>query len=205
MAVDAQSATSTGHAYGAALVINEGQQTAFRTMFGGYARITGSTQLWSERGEMMPGVARYDRLIPFFPPVMVDQATTVHPILIRGGRDFILDLIIYDDDGLVRNITGAVFIAQVRKYRYAKYSVAQMGYEIVDAPNGLLRLRLTPDVTSQMVRCMMVGVWDLEMQLGGVESTVIPESRVRVLPGISQGTLVSGQTAMGVGVANNNA
>lgn len=196
-------ALSTGHAYGAATVIDEGQQTTARITMGGYARISNTTQMLAEEGEWMPSAIRYDTMIPFLPPLV--PVLTTESILIRGGRDFILDLTVYDDAGLVQDITGAIFIAQVKRRRYSKYAVVQMSYEILDGPTGKLRLRLTPDQTSFLVRCTLRGVWDLEMQLNGIESTVIAESQVRVLPGISQGTMVQSQSALGTGVANNNA
>lgn len=201
--MDTEVAISTGHAYGAALVIDEGQQTLTRTLMGGYARINNTTPMFAEEGESMPSAIRYDTMISFLPPA--PPVMTTQPILVRGGRDFILDLIVYDDLGAVQDITGAIFIAQIKRRRYSKYAVAQMTYEIIDGPTGRLRLRLTPDQTSLLVRCTFRGVWDLEMQLNGIESTVIAESFVRVLPGISQGTMVQSQAALSTGVANDNA
>jgi hypothetical protein len=201
--VDVELATSTGQAFGAALVINEGQQTLIRIGFGGYARIRNSTQLWAEEGEQMPGIVRYDTMIPFLPLSPVVLRT--QDILVRGGRDFFIDVTVYDDNGDIVDITNATFIAQIRRYRYAKYSLVQMGFEITDGPGGIVRLHLDPIQTSFLVRCMARGVWDVEMQKDGIESTVIPESKVRVLPGISQGTIVGAGFGSGVGVGNDSA
>ncbi len=197
---DAEVATGTGQAFGAALVINQGQKTIFRTGMGGYACITGTTQVMGEEGEWMPGMPRYDTMISFFPPQISSDDDATKPIKIVGGRSFIKDVFVRTA-GVAMDITNDSFIAQIRRHRYSRHAMMSMTTEVIDGLTGHVRLTLTPEQTGWLVLWMVHGVWDLEMLRGGNEYTIIPESTVHVTPGISQGTLVPDDvTLLGVGV-----
>lgn len=160
--------------------------TAFRTGQGGYARITGTTAVWNEVGDELPGQPTYDNALSFYPPPSGAALLGPQPIYVRGGRDFAFPYVVRDSDGEVMDITGATFVAQIKRSRYHRYIYVEFSYEIGDAEAGEVTFKLGPEQTTEMALWIHKGVWDAEMILDGIEYTVIPESDVTVHPAISQ-------------------
>lgn len=198
--MDTELASGTGEAFGAATIIDQAQQTLFRVAGGGYARISTATQLWGDEGETMPGIDRHNTMIPFLPTGYSTSDGSEFDILVRGGRSFIKDIYV-STNGVATDISDAEFVSQIRKFEYAKYPVVQFICTIIDGPTGHLRIKLTPEQTDYMAHVMFHGVWDLEMQLDGEEYTVVPQSKVEVEPGISQGTMIGAGVSNALGAA----
>lgn len=176
---DAGIALAEGSAVGGAIVAKDGVKVTSRTGMGGYTRITASAVQWTEVGDTLPGQPIYDTVVPFF-----RSPTSLTDITIVGGRSFWVDATV--DVAGVTDVAGAVFNAQVRSPSPSGTLLAQMTYEVTGPLT--VRFRLSPYQTQMATAVTLTrGVWDAEMRLNGVEYTVVPESKVTLIQGVSQG------------------
>ena len=183
-------AESFTDAFGAAVVVAEGVKPAFRVWMDGHNRIATSTVLWAEGGDGLPGQPTYDVIPTFAPPVV----TLEQPLTITGGRSFIYELVVTLESEVV-DVTGAHFVAQIRPSRSAVLAL-QFTCETINATGGEVRLSLTPVQTQWLATQLTSGVWDMEIHtVDGYEWTVVPESKVTVTMGVSQGEILSSGTA----------
>jgi hypothetical protein len=178
MDADAELASAAGTAVGAAVVAKAGIKVSSRGGLGGYNRISGSTVQWVEVGDTLPGQPIYDVAVPFFP-----SPTSKTDITIFGGRSF-SHVVTVDIEG-VTDITQAVFAAQVRANNPFGHMLATMDYQITGplTVEFLLNPQQTQSATAAGIRH---GVWDAEMHLNGVEVTIVPQSKVTLVQGVSQ-------------------
>jgi hypothetical protein len=196
---DPMLAFGSGTAYNPSILVREGYRVGTRSGMGGFPRITTTTVQWIEVGDPMPGQPIYDTAVPFT-PLNTSQQTA---ITITGGRTYTHDVTVSLAGGPT-NITGATFLSQIRTSRNG-VGIAQFQWEIIDAPNGKVRLWLSPIQTRAAAQASEIGVWDLEMRIGGREYTVIPESPVTLRLGVSQGDYLYPSLAYAIGEAFNAA
>jgi hypothetical protein len=174
--VDTTTATASAVAIGASIVAKDGVKVTGRSGWGGYTRITGSTVQWTEVGDTLPGQPIYDTAVPFFV-----SPTSLTDITIVGGRTFDVTMEIT----AVPSLTGGTIVAQVRADAPYGMLLATMHAETVDATH--VRFWLSPYETQYATgHGFYKGVWDAEIRLNGAEVTIVPQSKVTLVQGVTQ-------------------
>lgn len=169
-------ATASAVAIGAAIVAKDGVKVTGRSGWGGYTRITGSTVQWTEVGDTLPGQPIYDTAVPFFA-----SPSSLTDITIVGGRTFDVTMAIT----AVPSVMGGTIQAQVRADTPYGQVLATMHAETVDATH--VRFWLSPYETQHATAYGFTrAVWDAEVRLNGTEVTIVPQSVVTLIQGVTQ-------------------
>ena len=174
--MDPTTATASAVAIGAAIVAKDGVKVTGRSGWGGYTRITGSTVQWTEVGDTLPGQPIYDTAVPFFV-----SPSSLTDITIVGGRTFDVTLAIT----AVPSVVGGTILSQVRADTPYGQVLATMHAETVDATH--VRFWLSPYETQYATSFgNLKAVWDAEVRLNGTEVTIVPQSNVTLIQGVTQ-------------------
>ena len=172
----AGTAAATASAIPAAVISRNGVRIASRAPWGGYTRISGTTSQLTEVGDTMPGQPIYDTVVPFFS----SSFTSLTDITVVGGRSFSVDVTAPAD---MPSLIGATLSAQMRETPNGRL-LAQFHGEVLSATTA----RFTLNAKQTQEACavgLSRAVWDAEALISSLEYTLVPNSRVTLVQGVT--------------------